>query len=134
MIDIVLIAALLAVASALVVVLRGRDGQFRLATGPRLTESDLGHSLGRQATFVQFSSAVCATCPQVRQVLDRVASANPGVTHVEVSSEDRPDLVRRFGIMRTPTVLLLDRKGTITSRTTGAVRPEQAHAALGSRP
>ena len=134
MIDFLLVGALLAVASGLVVASRRRDGHFRRGPEAHLSESDLGHALGGRATFVQFSSAVCATCPQVHRVLDRVASAHAGVAFVEVSSEDRPDLVRRLGIMRTPTVLLLDREGTITSRSTGAIRSEQALAALGARP
>ncbi len=133
MIEFILVGATLALTSGLVVASRRRDGNFRPAPGAHLTEADLGHALGGRATFVQFSSAVCAACPQVHRVLDAVASANAGVTHVEVSAEERPDLVRRLGIMRTPTVLLLDRAGTITSRTTGAIRPEQALAALGPR-
>jgi thiol-disulfide isomerase/thioredoxin len=140
MIDVVLLSALLTAASAVFWLFRRRDGQFRAPgtrlslDGARVSASELGHTLGGRATFVQFSSTVCATCPQVHGVLDRVASAHPGVAHVEVSAEDRPDLVRRLGIMRTPTVLLLDREGVITSRTTGAIRPEQAVAALGPRP
>lgn len=133
MIDIVLVGTLLAVASGLILLRRTREGRFRLAPGAHLSESDLGSALGGRATFVQFSSAICATCPQVRGVLDRVASAHPGVAHVEVSAEDRPDLVRRLGIMRTPTVLLLDPDGAVTSRTTGALRTEQAVAALGTQ-
>jgi thiol-disulfide isomerase/thioredoxin len=113
---------------------RRRDGHFRPAPGAHLSAADLGHALGGRATFVQFSSAVCATCPQVRGVLGGVAADQPGVTHVEVSAEDRPDLVRRLGIMRTPTVLLLDPDGVITSRTSGPIRPEQALAVLEARP
>jgi thiol-disulfide isomerase/thioredoxin len=133
MIDFILVGALLALASGLVVASRRRDGNFRPAPGSHLSEADLGHALGGRATFVQFSSAVCAACPQVRGVLGGVAADHSGVAHVEVSAENRPDLVRRLGIMRTPTVLLLDPDGVITSRTTGPIRPEQALAALGAR-
>lgn len=138
MIDIGYLVALLAASGGLLWLFQRRDGRFRMPGarlslyGARLTPAELGHALGDRATFVQFSSTVCATCPQVRRVLDGVASTHPGVTHVEVSSEDRPDLVRRLGIMRTPTVLLLDAEGAITSRTAGAIRPEQAVAALGT--
>jgi len=124
---------LLAAASALVLLRQRRDGRFRDVAPAFLSGAELGHRLGERATFVQFSSAVCATCPQVRRVLSAVAAAHPGVTHVEVSSEDHPDLVRRLGVLRTPTVLLLDGSGAITSRTAGALRPEQATAALVQR-
>ena len=139
MIDFFLLVVLLGAASVLLWMFQRRDGQFRAPVerlsldGNRLTASELGYALGGRATFVQFSSRVCATCPQVRRVLGSVASDHDGVTHIEVSSEDRPDLVRRLGIMRTPTVLLLDPDGAVTARTTGAIRPDQAAAALGAQ-
>jgi predicted exporter len=95
-----------------------------------LTVTDLSRDLGPRGTFVQFSSATCATCPQVRRVLTELVATQPGVVHVELQSEDHMDLVRRFSVFRTPTVLLLHPDGSIHSRTSGPLTPTRALAAL----
>lgn len=95
-----------------------------------LTSTDLSHDLGARGTFVQFSSATCATCPQVRRVLTELVTAEPGLVHVDLQSEDHMGLVRRFSVFRTPTVLLLDPDGAVHSRTSGPLTPARALAAL----
>lgn len=125
-----LLAIVLATMTTLMLVRRRVDGRFRDAGDTRLSSTDLGHPLGRRATFVQFSSAVCATCPQVRRMLTDLVGAEPDVAYVDLPSEAHDDLVRRLDVRRTPTVLLLDADGVVTSRTSGPVRPEQARAAL----
>ncbi|MBZ5738495.1 thioredoxin family protein [Nocardioides mangrovi] len=86
---------------------------------------------GEQATLVQFSSAFCAPCRATRRVLTEVADLVPGVTHVEVDAEHHLELVRRLGVLRTPTTLVLDGAGNEVTRATGAPRKEQVLAALG---
>ena len=139
---IALAAALLA-ATVVGLVLRRRAGRFRpgppgtpektasAGTGA-LTEADLGASLGRQATLVQFSTAFCAPCRPTRQILAQVADMADGVTHVEIDAEDRLDLVRRLRINSTPTILVLDPDGAIVKRATGLPRKADVIAALGT--
>lgn len=86
--------------------------------------------LGERATLLQFSSAFCAPCRATRRVLADVADVVPGVRHVEIDAEHHLDLVRRFGVTRTPTTLVLDRAGREVTRATGAPRKEQVVAAL----
>jgi thiol-disulfide isomerase/thioredoxin len=108
------------------------DGDGPTAPAPvRLTPADLGAPLGERATLVQFSSAFCAPCRATRQVLGSVAGEVDGVAYVEVDAESRLDLVRRFDVARTPTVLVLDTDGRVVRRAAGA--PSRAHvvAALG---
>ena len=85
---------------------------------------------GERATLLQFSSAFCAPCRATRRILDDVARAVPGVRHVEVDAEEHLDLVRRLGILRTPTTLVLDAAGREITRASGAPRPAQVLAAL----
>jgi len=85
---------------------------------------------GERATLLQFSSAFCAPCRATRHVLAGVASAVPGVTHVEVDAEHHLDLVRALGVMRTPTTLVLDAGGREVSRAAGTPRTAQVLAAL----
>jgi hypothetical protein len=84
---------------------------------------DRSSGWGRRATLLQFSTVLCSTCPQTRRVLSAVAAAHPGVGHVDVDVSERPDLVRRFALLQTPTTLLLDADGTVRVRWGGAVRP-----------
>ena len=56
----------------------------------------------------------------------------PGVEHLEVDAEHHLELVRRLGILRTPTTLVLDAAGREVTRAAGAPRKEQVLAALGS--
>jgi thioredoxin-like negative regulator of GroEL len=59
-----------------------------------------------------------------------VASATPGVVHIEVDAEHHLDVVRRLGILRTPTTLVLGEHGQELTRATGAPSKEQVRAAL----
>ncbi|MFT4108224.1 thioredoxin family protein [Propionicimonas sp.] len=109
------------------------DGRARAvapSSAPRLDARRLGRDLGPEATFVQFSSAVCAPCRATHRLLADVAGADPGVAHVDVDAETRLDLVEEFGITRTPTVLLLDAEGVVRHRIVGAARKADVLTAL----
>jgi thiol-disulfide isomerase/thioredoxin len=108
---------------------RVRDEEQRLA-GAELG-AELGEELGERATLVQFSSAFCAPCRATRRVLAEVAGMVPGVRHVEIDAEARLDLVRRLGVLRTPTVLVLDAGGRVVRRAAGQPRKADVIAALG---
>jgi thiol-disulfide isomerase/thioredoxin len=122
------------VAATAVGLLRARrDGRLRDGGGSdalRLSAGELGAALGERATLVQFSTSMCANCPGTRRLLAGVAAATPGVRVVEVDAEARLDLVRRVEVMRTPTVLVLDRAGHVVRRASGAPSRADVVAAL----
>jgi thiol-disulfide isomerase/thioredoxin len=91
---------------------------------------DFHGQLGERATLLQFSSAFCAPCRAARRTLGEVATAVPGVSHVEVDAESDLALVRRLGIMRTPTTLVLDSRGREVTRASGAPTKDQVLSAL----
>jgi len=122
----------LAVASAAGVALRRRQGRFRATAREALTEADLGIPLGERATLVQFSTAFCAQCRPARHVLGRVAEMVDGVSHVEIDAAARLDLVRRFQVMSTPTILVLGPDGSVTRKATGVPRTADVIAAVGA--
>ncbi|MBD7919971.1 thioredoxin family protein [Cellulomonas sp. Sa3CUA2] len=146
----VLVLVVLALATALGLAWRGRNGRFRPTdaarpgataveaqpvTGPArdvLTADDLGVALGGRATFVQLSSEVCAACRATSTVLAGVAADEPGVVHVELDVAEHLELVRRFGVMRTPTTLVVGHDGALVGRMSGATDRRQALAALAS--
>ena len=121
-----------------------RDGRFRGTHAVRgvdptaetpLSESvlagaDLDHELGQRATLLQFSSAFCAPCRATRRILTDVVGVVPGVAHVEVDAEQHLELVRRLGVLRTPTTLILDSAGREVSRATGAPTKDAVLATL----
>lgn len=108
------------------------DGRFRRTPLARSVLAGTGFDpqLGERATLLQFSSAFCAPCRVTRRVLGDVAGAVPGVAHVEVDAEEHLELVRRLGVLRTPTTLVLDAAGREVTRAAGAPRKEQVLAAI----
>jgi thiol-disulfide isomerase/thioredoxin len=99
-------------------------GESVLADTPWTTQ------MGERATLLQFSSAFCAPCRATRRVLEQVSTATPGVAHLEVDAEHHLDVVRRLGILRTPTTLILDAQGLEVGRAAGAPTVQQVLAAL----
>ena len=136
------LCAALACALAGGLVWRQRNGRMRPAKsansatparpGDVVTSADLGQALGERATLVQFSSAFCAPCRATRRILADVAGMVDGVAHVEVDAESSLDLVRRLGIVRTPTVLVTDASGRVVKRASGQPRTADVIAALGA--
>ncbi|MGH3342829.1 MAG: thioredoxin family protein [Carbonactinosporaceae bacterium] len=125
-------AAVLLAATAFGLAWRRRNGRLRApATGERLTVGDLGVPLGERVTLVQFSTAFCQPCRATRRILADVAAMTDGVVHAEVDAESHLPLVRRLGVLRTPTVFVLDRDGRIVRRASGQPRKADVIAALG---
>jgi thiol-disulfide isomerase/thioredoxin len=124
--------------TAVGLVWRARQGRVRTVRPSTVQASDsllptltaLGAAPGERATLLQFSSAFCAPCRATRSILADVASAVPGVRHVEVDAESNLDVVRRLNILKTPTTLVLDGQGRVTQRAAGQPRKEHILAAL----
>ncbi|WP_309101993.1 thioredoxin family protein [Microbacterium sp.] len=116
--------ALLVLTVLLGVLLRRREGRRVDPGALRVRPSDIeATELGARATFVQFSTEVCARCPQVRRMLRRVAATDAGIRHVEVDLTHRPDLSTRYRVLQTPTTFLVDGAGHVRARFHGV--PQQ---------
>ncbi|MFJ2980721.1 thioredoxin family protein [Curtobacterium sp. NPDC087082] len=133
------LVGVLALATALGLLLRARTGRARptrtndtRTTTADPTTADLApaEAFGTEATLVQFSTPTCARCPATRRQLDALAAEHPGVTRLEIDLAERPELARRFAVMQTPTVLLLDRGRAVHTRFGGPPRPADLTAAL----
>ncbi|GAA2126893.1 hypothetical protein GCM10009843_25720 [Nocardioides bigeumensis] len=114
---------------------RGASAHEGAPPGPSvnvLASTEYADALGERATLLQFSTAFCAPCRAARQTLAFVAERVPGVAHVEIDAEHHLELVRRLGVVRTPTTLVLDAHGRESTRATGAPRREQVLVALES--
>jgi thiol-disulfide isomerase/thioredoxin len=137
-----LLGALLLITLAFGLWRRSRDGRVRSTDSvtsaadrqalASIGEQDVHHPLGSTATFVQFSSAFCQPCRATRLLLESVVADRPGVVHIEIDAESHLDLVRRFDVMRTPTVLVLDPSGSVRGRASGVPKRDQILATLDS--
>lgn len=132
----VVLALALVASVAVAGVFKWRNGRFAPAASAHrpdetvLTAGTIGAPLGRDATLVQFSSSFCAPCRATRVLLADIAQQTEGVETVEINAEERLELVRELGIMRTPTVLVLDGTGAVRTRASGLPRREQVMAAV----
>lgn len=139
MVGLIVLVVVLAVATAAGFAMRGRQGSFRATQAPAtdtaatnaLSAADLGAPLGERATLVQFSTEVCAYCGPARRLLTAAAAGQDGVSFVEIDAAHRMDLTKRLHLMATPTVLVLDAAGSITSRSSGPQRKADIEDALG---
>ncbi|MFL6172799.1 MAG: thioredoxin family protein [Marmoricola sp.] len=110
--------------------LRGVEEAEEQPAASVLTGTPWADRLGERATFVQFSSAFCAPCRATRRILTDIAASEDGIAHVEIDAEQHLDLVRRTGITRTPTTLVLDAAGVEVTRAVGAPTRDQVARAV----
>lgn len=134
----VVVLGVLAVAGAFGVWRQRTDGRVRRVVAPAQAPAQDSPfagfgELGSHATIVQFSSAVCAPCRAAKAIARDVVASVPDVTHVEIDAESNLELVREFGIMRTPTLLVLDGNGRLSARISGVPRKDELLIALDDR-
>ena len=97
------------------------DGKLRAQVVPPqqgLVEH-LHHDHPPQVTFLQFSSEFCQPCRVTTRVLDEVTDSFPAICHIELDVAEHLDLVKTYGVMRTPTTLIIDKEGTVHFRAVG---------------
>lgn len=123
-------ATLVVLAIVLGVILRRRDGRRRDPGMLRFDVADGGALPGTRATLVQFTTELCARCPQVRRQLGDIAARHEGVRHIEIDLTHRPDLAGRYRILQTPTTFVVDPTGAVRARFAGVPDPQALAAAL----
>jgi thiol-disulfide isomerase/thioredoxin len=129
-VSLISVAAALGVASLLGVAWQRRNGRFATVSASSSMLPALGWSEGTPLTLLQFSSAFCAPCRATRILCAQVAQTVPGVRHIEVDAESHLAAVRELGILRTPTVLLVDSAGEVVRRASGLPTRSQLLAAV----
>ena len=129
----VLIAAL-ALSAAFGIYRKLSDGKLREEIVPPLqglTEHlHLDHDHPPQVTFLQFSSEFCQPCRVTNKLLDEVTNSFPAICHIELDVVEHMDLVKTYGITRTPTTLIIDKSGTVHFRATGVPKKAELTAAV----
>jgi thiol-disulfide isomerase/thioredoxin len=86
---------------------------------------------GEHTTFLQFSSETCSTCKQTAKLFEGLEKTSHGILHLEIDITNRLDLAEKFGILQTPTTLVLDSNGIVKSRIGGAPKPSTIEEEIG---
>ena len=125
--------AVLALSLAFGVYRKINDGKLRGEIVPPLqglTEHlHLNHDHPPQVTFLQFSSEFCQPCRVTNKILEDVTNSFPAICHIELDVVEHMDLVKTYGIARTPTTLIIDKTGTVHFRATGVPKKTDLVAA-----
>ena len=138
---IALVLGLLALALAAGLLWRATTGRAKKITGgEQIDLTEIGATkngqpvtkFGQKVTFLQFSSEFCTACRQTAKLYSELEQVHPEILHIEIDITNRTDLANKFNILQTPTTLVLDHNGRITSRIGGAAKPETIQDELGS--
>lgn len=138
---IALIAGLLILATAAGLIWKARTGLAKKITAGEIIDlKEIGAikdgqpvtEFGEKVTFLQFSSEACSQCAQTARLLHDLESNHDDVLHIEVDITNRLDLANKFNILQTPTTLVLDKSGRVTSRIGGAAKAQTLQDELGS--
>ncbi len=116
----VVVAVLLAVALA-THLYRQRRQQVATAQPhhPQVPES---LRAGAARTWVVFTTPYCATCGPVTE---RLRASDPSARVVTVDATREPGLAVAYSVRSSPTVLLADHRGRVTTRLVGAAAVER---------
>lgn len=134
------IIALLVAATAAGLIWRASTGRAKRSSGEiQIDLKEIGATkdgqpvtkFGEHTTFLQFSSETCATCKQTSKLFEQLEKTSHGVLHIEIDITHRLDLADKFGILQTPTTLVLDSKGIVKSRIGGAPKPSTIEEEIG---
>ena len=126
--------AVLVLSAAFGIYRKVSDGRLREEIVPPLQglseHLHLDHDYPPQVTFLQFSSEFCQPCRVTNKLLDEVTNSFPAICHIELDVVEHMDLVKTYGITRTPTTLIIDKSGTVHFRATGVPKKAELTAAV----
>ena len=139
-IRIILVAAVVLAALVAGLVWRSRTGRSKkVSNGGQIDLAELGATkngqpvtaFGERLTFLQFSSEFCSQCVQTARVYKDLEQHSEGILHIEVDITNRLDLAKKYNILQTPTTLVLDASGRVTSRIGGAAKEQTIKDEIG---
>ena len=136
-----LVLALIAVATAAGLIWKARTGTAKkVNSGLVIDLKEIAAvkdglpvtEFGERVTFLQFSSEFCSQCAQTARLFHDLEAQHDDILHIEVDITNRLDLANKFNILQTPTTLVLDNTGVVTSRIGGAAKPQTIQDEIGS--
>ncbi|MEN9752970.1 MAG: hypothetical protein RL670_661 [Actinomycetota bacterium] len=85
---------------------------------------------GKKATLLQFSTEVCSQCKSTARLYQTLESKHSELLHLEVDVTHRLDLAAHFGVLQTPTTLVLDAAGRVLARVGGVPKNQVIQSEL----
>jgi thiol-disulfide isomerase/thioredoxin len=85
---------------------------------------------GKKATLLQFSTEVCSQCKQTARLYQDLEAKHADLLHLEVDLTHRLDLAAHFGVLQTPTTLVLNPNGRVLARVGGAPKTQAIQSEL----
>ena len=83
-------------------------------------ETELNEATKEGITIVDFYANWCGPCRMLSPVLEELEEENSGISIAKVDVDDNEDLVRKYGIMSVPTLLIF-KNGEKIATSTGVV-------------
>lgn len=136
----ILVAAVVLIAIAAGLIWKATTGRAkRISAGEQIDLKEIAAvkngvpvtSFGKRVTFLQFSSETCSQCVQTARVFRDLELHSDDILHIEVDITNRLELARKFHILQTPTTLVLDHTGRVTSRIGGAAKASTIQDEIG---
>lgn len=137
MTGVLVLVGTLVLAGAAGLALRSREGRIRgVGKAPEPLVAGLPEDVRRvldpdaAVTLVQLSTTFCAPCRHARRLLNDLAAGTERLHHAELDLTHRPDLARALSVLRTPTTLAVDARGTELLRVGGVPNRDALLSAL----
>ena len=124
----------LALAGAFGLWWRANQGKLKQTSGLHkfVSAQEIGIELGGRVTIVQFSSSFCSPCKATAQIITNLIKDMADVSYVQISSEDHLQLIEKFDIRSTPTVIFFNSHGMEVGRAVGTPTNQQVLVAISS--
>jgi thiol-disulfide isomerase/thioredoxin len=124
--------AVLAAATVLGFLLRGRDGRVRRSKPAADLPAQVRELIDPSSpvTLVQLSTTFCAPCRHTRVILSDLASKTDGLEHRELDLTDMPEVATSLKVLRTPTTVAYGPDGAELLRVGGVPKRDVLVEAL----
>jgi thiol-disulfide isomerase/thioredoxin len=124
--------AVLAVATVLGFLLRGRDGRVRRGKPAADLPAQVRDLIDPSSpvTLVQLSTTFCAPCRHTRVILSDLALKTDGLSHRELDLTDLPEVATSLKVLRTPTTVAYSADGAELLRVGGVPKRDVLVEAL----
>ena len=83
-----------------------------------ITDSNYNEILETTSGVVLFFKKLCPNCKALEKMLEKFFAANPEIQYVRIDSEGCPEAMKKYGIERVPTILILN-KGHVKAKKVG---------------
>jgi thiol-disulfide isomerase/thioredoxin len=95
-----------------------------------ISKDEIGIDLAERVTIVQFSSAFCSPCKATAQIISTLIKDMDDVKFVQIKSEENLQMVEKYDIKSTPTVIFFNSHAMEVGRAVGIPTSQQVLASI----